>query len=79
MRREYLEPLCKRRAEIIFQEALNLYGYPQTLENINRMKEYCYARCEGYNHIEKALVEEHLKKLLQDYVAELLDYNAMYQ
>jgi len=79
MLKEYLEPLCKRRAEIIFQEALNFYGYPQTLEGINRLKEYCYARCQDYNHLERALIEEHLKKLLRDYISELLAYNAMYQ
>ena len=79
MKVEYLEPLCRKRAEYIFQEALSLYGFPQTLEGINRMKEYCYARCEDFNHVEKALIEEHLKKLLRDYVSELLDYNAMYQ
>ncbi len=79
MRREFLEPLCRKRAEYIFQEALNLYGYPRTLDGINRMKEYCYAKLEDFNHLEKALIEEELKKLLRDYVAELLDYNAMYQ
>ena len=79
MRREYLEPICKERAEIIFQEALDLYSHPLTRDGVNRMQEYCYERLKGFNHIERALIEEHLKKLLRAYLSELHDYNTMYR
>ena len=76
---EYLDEVCRKKAATIFRSGLYLYGYPHTLEGLNRLRDYCYAKLQTLNQEEKPLVEEYLKDLLNIYLALLLDYNFVYQ
>ena len=74
MRREYLEPICKRRAEIIFSMALDRFKYPKDIRRLDEIREWCYKQMKCYNPVEQEIMKEEIEKYIVRYKEMLRDY-----
>jgi len=74
MKREYLEPICRRRAEIIFMMALQRYNYPKDIRRLGEIREWCYRQMKCYNPVEQEIMMEEIDRYIKKYKDELRDY-----
>jgi len=74
MKREYLEPICRRRAEIIFMMALQRYNYPKDIRRLDEIREWCQRQMKCYNPIEQEIMMEEIDRYIKKYKDELRDY-----
>jgi len=79
MRKEFLKPICERRASIIFETALEHFNYPTDIERLEEVKEFCYKALRGYNPVEVELMKSKIDELLADYKNKIRDYSMSYR
>ncbi len=78
MKKEYLKPLCERRATVIFEHALRAFNFPRTEERIEEMREHCEKQICSYNRQEQEIMRETLDRLFRDYKSEIQFYVMVY-
>jgi len=74
MKKEYLEPICRRRAEIIFMMALQRYNYPKDIRKLDEIREWCQKQMKGYNLREQEIMMKEIERYIRKYKDELRDY-----
>lgn len=80
MEKEYLDFMCEKQAIIIFESELNAYGYPNSLEEIDRLKDKSleYLSNLRYNFREKEIIESKLKGIFRDYKNAIFEIGKAY-
>jgi len=79
MRREFLKPICERRATIIFETALERFNYPTDIDTLDEVKKFCYESLKGYNPVEVELMKNKIDELIMDYKNKIRDYSMSYR
>jgi len=79
MRREFLKPICERRATIIFETALERFNYPTDVDTLDEVRKFCYESLKGYNPVEVELMKNKIDELIMDYKNKIRDYSMSYR
>jgi len=74
MKREYLEPLCRRRAEIIFDMALQRFNYPKDYRKLDEVRDWCKRQVQSYSSVEQEIIMEEIENCIRKYKCVLRDY-----